>query len=353
MAYKILYIEDQNAETIKADLINFGFDIDTNNADDFKNVINQFSNQYDAFIIDYRLTADAGIVDAPTYAQTLRSKNDKIIHKDAPIVLISNERNKTSIYEDYTSQDLFDLSVTKEDFRRELKKYADLISAFTKSYETINNSSYDLKQILNLTEEKIKDKIDYRFIEKFELKKTIKNSAFGCCSLIYNSLIKSIGPLVGIDVLSARLGVSKDSKDWDRLISILDIYKYTGVFSEIYDRWWMDDVLTWWEEISKNKSLRRTPSAIRMKLISEATNLELSNIEPVQYYNSSNYWTICSFSKNAIDPSEAYVVSGIELEPWQENTYLSHFSLLNFPELQEKLTVIDKKDLRDFQKTIK
>lgn len=352
MAYKILYIEDLDANSIKSDLNSFGFEVDTNNADEFTNVIEQFKNQYDAYLIDYELTANSGVVNAPTYAQTLRSRNDKLIHKDAPIIIISNDINKTKIYDDYTSQDLFDLSVTKEDFRKDLKKYTEIISAFINSYETINNSKYDLKQILNLTEDKVKEKIDYRFIEKFEIQKKIKDNAFGCCSLIYNSLIKSIGPLVGIDMLSARLGISKESTDWDRLLGILDVYKYSGVFSEVYERWWMDDILSWWNEISKNKSMRRTPAATRMELISEATKLELKSIEPVKFYNSSNYWSICSFSKNAIDPSEAYIIENLELLPWQENTYISHIALLDFPELQDKLTTIDRKDLREFQKTL-
>ena len=46
-------------------------------------------------------------------------------------------------------------------------------------------------------------------------------------------------------------------------------------------------------------------------------------------------------------------ISNFELQPWQENTYISHISLLNFPELQEKLTLIDRKDLREFQKSLK
>ena len=139
MAYKILYLEDLDADSIKSDLNSFGFEVDTNKAGDFANVIEQFNNQYDAYILDYELTANEGVVNAPTYAQTLRSKNAKIKHKDAPIIIISNDKNKTKIYEDYTSQDLFDLSVTKEDFRKDLQKYTDIISSFIKSYEHTNS----------------------------------------------------------------------------------------------------------------------------------------------------------------------------------------------------------------------
>jgi len=353
MAYKILYIEDLDADSIQSDLNSLGFVVDTNKANDITNVIDQFKNKYDAYIIDYRLTAEKGIVDAPTYAQTLRSKNEKINHKEAPIILISNEKYLTDIYEDYTSQDLFDFSVTKENFRGNIKKYADRISEYIKSYETIILSKYDLKKLLSLTEEQLKNKLDYRFIEKFDLQKNIKENPFGCCSLICNSLIRSKGPLVGIDLLSARLGVSKESKDWDRLLDILKIYKYKGIFADVYDRWWMDDILGWWSEISKSKSLRRTPSEARVKIISEATTFELSQIKPARFYNSSNYWTICSKTKEAIDPSEAYIINDFELQPWQENTYISHIALLDYPELQEKLTDIDRKDLRDFQKKMK
>lgn len=210
-----------------------------------------------------------------------------------------------------------------------------------------------LSSLLGIDASQMSKKIDYRFIEKFENEKNIKSNAFGCCSLICNSLVRAIGPLVGVDILSSRLGVSKDSKDWSEFIKLFDCYKYKGVFSDIYDRWWIDDILTWWADVSKGKSLRRTPSELRVSLIAENTKLNLSPILPIRFYNSSNYWSICSKTKEAIDPSEAYVINNFELQPWQENTYISHIALLEYPELQEKLTAIDRKDLRDFLKIVK
>lgn len=348
MAYKLLYIEDLDADSIRNDLESFGFEVETNNASDFNNVIRHFSNEYDAYILDYRLTAEAGIVDAPTYAQTLRSKNKKVIRKDAPVILISNEINKTQIYEDYTSQDLFDLSLTKQNFRKYLKKYSELITSFIKSYEFSNSLRFDINGILGLTNEGIREKVDYRFIEKFASQKEIKDNAFGCCSLIYNTLIKSIGPLIGKDILSARLGISQESKDWEKLYEHLDSCKYSGVFSDVYDRWWMDDVIKWWNKLSSGLPLRRTPAAIRVERIKAATGLNLSPIEPIRFYNSSNFWTICLKTKKAIDPSEAYIINDYVLEPWQENRYISHYALLEYPETRDKLSTMDRKDLREF-----
>ena len=103
MAYKILYLEDLDADSIKSDLNSFGFEVDTNKAGDFANVIEQFNNQYDAYILDYELTANEGVVNAPTYAQTLRSKNAKIKHKDAPIIIISNDKNKTISFQVFSN----------------------------------------------------------------------------------------------------------------------------------------------------------------------------------------------------------------------------------------------------------
>lgn len=350
MAYKILYIEDQNADSIKADLISFGFEVDVNNADDFEGVIDQFVNEYDAFIIDYRLTDNRGRFDAPSYAQTLRTKTKKIVHKDAPIILISNEVNFVEIFNDFTSKDLFDFTVTKESFRKELVKYAKKINAYINAYNEISRVQFELEKILSIDKSTtLEAKLDYRFIDIITNDR-FNGNVYKYCLLIVDSLLSTIGPLIGEDILSSRLGVSKDSKDWTKLLEKLDQFKYKGILSDYYDRWWMEDILNWWSEISEGKSLRRLTSVERTNFLKMYLTLDLLPNHPIEFCNSSNFWSICMETKMPIDPSEGYIIQRKELKPWQEPEYISLTAALNQSELRKYLSPINKAEIRKFEK---
>lgn len=350
MAYKILYIEDQNADTIKADLIDFGFEVDVNNADDFETVIDQFANQYDAFIIDYRLTDNRGRFDAPSYAQTLRTKTKKIVHKDAPIILISNEVNFVEIFNDFTSKDLFDFTVTKEDFRKDLAKYAKKITAYINAYDKISSAQFNLNKILAFDSNiKLDSKLDYRFIDMITNDR-FNGNIYKYCLLVADSLLSAIGPLIGEDILSSRLGVSKDSKDWKILLEKMDQFKYKGILSDYYDRWWMEDILNWWSEISEGKSLRRLTSVERTNFLKIYLSLDLTPINPVEFCNSYNFWSICMETKMPIDPSEGYIIQRKDLKPWQEPEYISLKAALEQSKLREYLSPINKAEIRKIER---
>ena len=92
MSYKILYIEDLPTGSIQNDLERCGLEVAVNNADDFDNTLSDIvDNEYDAFVMDFRLTANTGRVDAPTFASTIRTNGRN--HKKCPIILISSEEN--------------------------------------------------------------------------------------------------------------------------------------------------------------------------------------------------------------------------------------------------------------------
>jgi len=350
MAYKILYVEDQNAETIKADLLNFGFEVDVNNADNFENVIDQFVNQYDAFLLDYRLTDNMGRFDAPSYAQTLRTKTKKIVHKDAPIILISNEVNFVEIFKDFTSKDLFDFTITKESFRQDLTKYVEKINAYINAYNEISRVRFNLKRIISVDQDTIiNTKLDYRFVEIISNDK-FNGNVHKWCSMIADSLLSCIGPLIGEDILSSRLGVSKSSKDWNKLLEKLDQFKYQGILSEYYKRWWMEDILNWWMEITGGKSLRRLTALERVTFLKEYLSLDLTPCTPLEFCNSSNFWSICMETKKPIDPSEGYVILRKDLKPWQEPEYISLYAALHQTELRKYLSPINKAEIRKFER---
>lgn len=351
MAYKILYIDDQNPESRKKDFESIGFDVITHKpTNNFKEIELKVKDGINALILDYKLTegdGDSACFDAPTVAQFVRT-----IHVedtlDIPIILMSNQTIYINNYKkDFTSQDLFDFTITKQEFTSHKKAFGDKLKSFIEAYSKIK-SDQNLLYSLGLKKE---DKINSRIT--LNLGKVQKN-IYKVSSLIYEDIISSIGLTVGEDVLAARLGISLDSPDWKEVLSSLKESKYTGVFSDIKDRWWMEKIHTWWEnKISSQTPIRRLNAEERVQLIKKKLNLTgLRPATKTKFSNSSNFWTICKYSKVPIDPFD-----GVELLkdylPWQEKEYLSIDSaLLDREEFKNQISKIDKRAIRDLAKEL-
>jgi hypothetical protein len=346
MAYKIFYIDDLETESRKKDLEDLGYVVKlydpTSNLND---LFTEIEADTDAVILDYRLTKgkNNACFDAPTIAQTLRTKH-KDDNKGIPLILMSNEIIKVSEFDkDFTSQDLFDFVLTKEGFTRGMEIFKSKLDSFITAYQKIQSDN-DLIKLLGLEEDEIF--LHSRLISTFD---KAGNNQLKISSLIYNDLISAIGLTIGEDVLSARLGVSKESEDWPKLLDYLINASYNGLFSEIKDRWWMEKINLWWkEEISSEDSLRRLNAEERVNLIK--SKLKFENLIPLSKTRNSisnNFWTICKYSKEPIDPFD-----GVELLkeylPWQEKEYLSIDSaLLNKEEYKSLISSIDKKAIRE------
>ena len=237
MNYKILYVEDLNPETKIAEFKQCGYTIDVLKPLSLEDTIDKIINgSYDALVFDYKLTANREksankLYNAPTLAQTIRTMGIP-----TPIILLSSQKIITEAFDlDYTSQDLVECCVSKEMFTKHILKNCERISAFIEAYKKIDIHSYKLQSALSV-ESSVYKNIDYRLKEVFD-QPQIKNSTYAFCRFIHYEVIRSIGVLVGEDVLSSRLGVSKESQDWDKLLEKVDEYKYKGILSEVYDRW--------------------------------------------------------------------------------------------------------------------
>lgn len=345
MKFRLLYIEDQLPKTIQADLIEQGFDVDINDADNFENTLDQLSYSYDAYLMDFRLTANRGRVDAPTFASTLRTEGKN--QKKKPIILITSEGYLSLFKNDFTSQDLFDFVVTKENFRRDIEKYSTRIKDLIDSYKLIETCSFDISKTLGV--ETLND-IDYRLLQKLNSFKE-KNDVYGFCRLINYSLIRSIGLLIGDDILAARLGVDNSCEDFKKLKERLEKCRYTGVLSKSYNRWWADQIIEFWNTISDGKSLRRLKANERVVILNSALGLNLEAAKPIPKTISTNFWTICAKYLLPLDPSEGFVLMNKELENWQEQEYISLEAALEDPDLRAFLSPIDRSEISEFAKT--
>ena len=320
MTYKILYIEDLDPGSIIHDLNSHGFEVTHHIPKNFEDTIKEIKG-YDLLLFDFRLTETTAIFDAPTVAQTLRTINSEN-HKDIPIVLISSETKISDYYKDLTSQDLFDLSLTKDTLLNNMVKYSKRFTSLINAYQKVKNEKFDVLKVLNFPTDQNKA-IDYRIIEKLN-RDMFSNDVFAFSSFILKNLIQSIGPLIGEDVLSARLGVSKTSDNWEKLKSNFEHFKYKGIFSDSYNRWWADGLIDWWKNhIDGDNSLRKLNAEQRINKLSEITKLSLTSQAPTKYAKSTSFWTICKETHLPIDPIDGLELHKNDLYEWQEKEYLS------------------------------
>lgn len=342
MSYNILYIEDENAKSIQTDIESNGINVTVLQPSGFDNdLADIYKLGYDAYLMDFRLTSGKGKVDAPTFATTLRTDGDN--QRKVPIIMISTEKKLSLFENDFTSQDLFDIVIGKDAFRREHQKYTNRLKSLIDAYRTVQTSDFNILSILQI--ENI-DQLDYRFIsllDKFASRKDV----YGFLRTISNSLIRAIGPLVGPDVLSARLGIDKSCEDFQMLLSTPEFAscKYQGVLSQTYSRWWFDKIQKLWESLTP-ASMRRTNAEDRVTILNEKFNLKLRAAIPLKMATSSTFWTICHESRSPLDPSDGFQFRNRHIDDWLEPEYISLISALENPSQQEFLSPRDKEEVR-------
>ena len=236
--------------------------------------------------------------------------------------------------------------ISKTRFRTYCDKYSKIIIDLIESYRSIISESYNTARLLNIENT---DYLDYRFIEVLETFRK-QNNPYGYCRTIFYSLIRSIGILVGEDVLAARLGVDKSCEDFNILKERLESCRYRGILSKAYDRLWFDQILFIWKEMSGGKSLRRMKAADRVNIINNNFGLNLQPAKPIKFASSSTFWTICSKELKPLDPNEGYIYNDKVIDVWQEPEYISLYSALEYPELLEKLSPMDRKEIFEIGK---
>ena len=346
MAYKVVYIEDLDADSVLHDLSLFELAIEHCKPTTFTETIaNVDSKIPDLILMDFRLMAGGGEVDAPAIAQYYRSRAIDHPEKNIPIVLLSNDSKIHGYYDDFTSHDLFDFSISKEYLSEKKDKYALLIKELIDSYQTVaelQKQKQDLIQLLNVPES-IKDDLDPRINETLSSKK-FQSNTYMVSAFILNSIVKPIGVLIGEDVLSARLGVSKSSRDWNLLCEQLDEVAYKGLYSGAYRRWWSTGVDNWWlRDICETNHLRRLSSDQKLEALHlKFGDMQLNKVEGDPMTKTDSFWSVCQYSFVPVDPSEAFEIQpDLTTYPWLEPKYYSFESVRN-NDLNDSLTELER-----------
>lgn len=323
MDYKILYIEDSSPDSIISEFKKQGLEVSHYDPNTFEQTL-EATSDVDALVLDFRLTSGSAKFDAPTVAQTVRVK-ESTFFKEIPIILMSSEANITGYYEDSTSQDLFDFAIEKEIFRKNSKLYTKRLKGYISAYKLVKEKRFNILEILDITGDFYRE-LDYR-IDNTLNHIDIKNDVHAVVRFIDNELIQRTGILIDEDVLSARLGIDKESEDWDDLLKVLFEYgaEHRGILSDIYPRWWMSKINNYIKETLKiETSFRRLTAEERVTIIKEKT--ELDNLKPIslpKFSKSPKYWNVCVVTKQALDPYDGLEIYRGEGFSWQDAEYIS------------------------------
>lgn len=265
--YKGLFIDDNIDDKIKYSQIFNYLSYTTSNLVveglppekimDLANTIRQSSP--DIVFLDFRLDEDLANNDLSVneaykgggIAQILRervSKNEGR-YQDHPIVLVSSENNLEYLYDpEKTTHDLFDSCYKKEDLADENNhdKLSKKIIALIEGYKILNHqtSDLDLLNLFNLYENEENEEI----LNQQELKQPLWGSDIPHvrARFILKNILRREGILLSKYEIAARLGANPESLD-EIILSALNKCKYTGIFSEGWERWWshlFEDFLT-------------------------------------------------------------------------------------------------------------
>lgn len=337
--FKYLYIDDENDQSVTA--IRDGFvdegviDIDVEQPMNFKEQIKDLSTKlehYDGLILDFRLNQNMQLdvaYNAPSIAQELRMavSEPEMNLKSLPIILCSTDERMRATYDaDKTSHDLFDYKFLKGD-EPDWERFSKKLNSLANGYKWLNEKSRTIEDVLE--REDIYN-FDPRITEKFKDPDN-KVIAYDYAHFIIKELFNHPGALIKERLLASRLGVSIEDSgdDWNTLKEHLSAFRFSGLFNDGWERWWMDKINSFFKEVSKGKRLTNLNAVQRVEVLKEFFSLKnLKEAEPIESCVSSIFWTICEETKLPLDPIEGFkVFQSDDLKPWQEPKYLSFYAI--------------------------
>jgi hypothetical protein len=360
MAYKVLYIDDENEDRSQAyadGLSTLGLiEITIKKPTSFETLRDELIHEQsniDALILDLRLDGNqqgerVAKYTAPILATGIRSHCliEDGFKKEFPIFLISSKDNLKKYFDsDTSSHDLFDYTFTKATVGSVGTNYENLIASITEAYKIIGEEKTDFAKILDYPS--IRDIENRIFTSKFLIGEGTSVSEIS--QYIFNEIIRKSGVLIDENILAARLGVNiEKSNDWNKILSFLEGYKYSGVFCKAFERWWFNGIMDWWNDNFPNKLLIRLNAEERVSLLKEKFDLhEIKVAEPIAKTTSTKFWTVCQAYQQPLDPKDGFLVDGNQLKPWQDKRYISLESILE-RDAKEKGFVIHPEEKERF-----
>ncbi len=292
-------------------------------------------DQTDGILLDWRLYEPTEKSDISYSAEALAQHfrflyNDGQLQKDIPIVLCSANPNFINFYDrDASGHDLFVAVYGKDDFSEKAEEVVNQLTALAEAFKLVQGktkptpkSLLDIPSGLNLDSRLEGELLD--LITNFIPHNLIK--------FLLDEVIQRPGVLINEDLLASRLGLAREkSEDWKSLVSevLFPEFGYTGVLSKGWQRWWADGFINWWKTKISPKHPQYYGAEERAKLLRAQTGKEnLFAAEKLKFCASEEFWTICEATRRPIDLSDGLRIQTENLRPWQEEQFVSLYSIL-------------------------
>lgn len=322
-------------------------------------IVEDLFSKANGIILDWRLYEGhqpSGITySAESLAQHIRFLvNDRQLKRDVPVVLCSANQDFTSFYErDGTGHDLFLKVYKKDDFSGDNENVIEELISLSDAFQLVQEGKYN---ITNLFQAPQQIHIDSRLEE--ELRSLIKNNIpHNLVKFILDEVILAPGVLIEEDTLAARLGISKsESSDWAILRDniLKPVFAYKGVLSKGWQRYWAEGFINWWKTTIQEKHPQYFSAGERVEMLKNKTRLSnLVAAKKLPFCLSDEFWAICEATRQPIDPSDGLRIQSNTLRAWQEERYLSLFSILERKNKGFKLNPIEKDRLEYLKKLAK
>lgn len=288
------------------------------------------SEQYDGLLLDWKLGSIVKY-DAEALASHIRTLiSSGAIQKDIPLLLCSATTDFKKIFaRDQSSHSLFLSIYTKSEIANNSEQIAVEMNDLAEAFKQIQSNDFKKEDLL-LVPEKIR--IDLRL--EGEISALLDNTIpHNLVQFLLSEVINKPGPLINEYILAARLGVdTQKSEDWNNLLSQhLSTFKYGGILSNGWKRWWAEGIEKWWESEISTSSLRSRSAKQRVKILIEKTGLKgLVHAEKDKFCFGTEFWTICVATKHPLDPTDGLrIIPKTPMLPWQEEQYISPHGLLD------------------------
>lgn len=300
--------------------------------------IKQRRSEYQGLLLDLQLRFPTNTMkyNAPALAQEIRNLVKEKDFDDFPILLCSTDENISNSFDKNTNSDLFDEIYHKNNFGDNVElEFIDLAKGYERIREIGDNFSELLQNknhnIIQLILDKVKE----------------TDTPHSIASFILNQLILTSGLLVDENLLAIRLGIDKEkSGNWEKVKESLENFKYKGIFSEAWQRWWIGDIMRWWRTISNKTSLQSMNAEQRVELLRE--NLELDSLTSIQLpenHEESTFWYQCKFSDIPIplDSYDGFLLKGQDSKlEWQDKDYISKNYVCKIESSRDKKDILEK-----------
>jgi hypothetical protein len=236
------------------------------------------AHQPDLVALDYRLDDPRKPLSsgykAGALAQLLRDSVMDSVAEDFPVILVSQQDELNTFFDNVTAHDLFDGYFSKETLGNGSThsiKILSLVKGYKKLIQYWNEPQRWASLLAVFQPEKLE--VAYQAIRTLDKLKAPHQVAHDILCYVINRQ----GLLLDKDNLLAQLGVAKAGKNVDAILDILKTDKvlYTGIFSEGWTRWWLHRLQDWGDDLC-GESLGNMTAKERVSCLNNKLGLELS-----------------------------------------------------------------------------